>query len=60
MIPVKPAASDAKNVEYDISINKAVSNIGCCLMYVNLVNNAVAQPIRAPIENAAKKTEKKL
>ena len=31
-LPVKPAASEAKKVEYDMSINKAVSRLGCCLI----------------------------
>jgi hypothetical protein len=57
---VKPAASEAKNEEYDISTNRAVSKLDSSLMRENLVNRDVKQPMALPIAKAPRNMPKKL
>lgn len=50
-LPVRSDASAMRKVLYDMRTNRADSNNGKSRTLVNLVNNAVIQPIVAPINN---------
>ena len=52
-------ASANKKVVYEISINKAVSKVTCCLSCVSFVNKAFRHPISAPMRNEIENVKKK-
>ena len=58
-MPVRPKTSARRNVEYDMRTKRVLSRRGCCLMWVNLVNKEVMQPIRLPTRKLAQKMPKK-